>query len=256
MQRVVLEVSKLSKSFQQTKVVDQLSFSIQEGEIFGLLGPNGSGKTTTIRMMTGHVYPDEGDITIAGIDVMHDSLAIKKVTGIVPDSDELIEDLTAWEFLSFIAAIRSIPKNIATERSSEWLTLFDLYAHRDRPLHSFSHGMRKKVQFIAAVLHTPKLIILDEPTTGLDPDMVIMMKQVLLKLKAKGSAIFLSTHHLDFAQEICDHVCLIKKGVTVAKGSLAFVLKKSKSIRLEDAYIYFTEREDREDQIDALLGHW
>ncbi|MCS1350025.1 ABC transporter ATP-binding protein [Mechercharimyces sp. CAU 1602] len=252
----IVDIRRVSKSYLRKRAVDQLNIEIEAAQIYGLLGPNGSGKTTTIRMMMGLVQPDEGMITICGYDVEAEPLEMKKRVGILPDADELVEDLSAWEFLQFIASLRSIPERMARHRAKEWLQLLQLYEQRNQPLHSFSHGMRKKVQLVSAILHSPELLILDEPTTGLDPDMVITLKQILKRLREKGTAIFLSTHHLDFAQDLCDQVCLLQRGCAVAQGDTDEVLHMSGARTLEEAYIRLTRAEDKGEQIDALLGYW
>jgi ABC-2 type transport system ATP-binding protein len=254
--QAILTVDGFTKAYGDHIVVHDLSFTLSDGEVFGLLGPNGSGKTTTIQGITGLVTPDEGEIRIDGIDVTDDPMAAKRMMGVVPDADELMEDLTAWEFLRFIAAIRQLPTEECDKRMQKWLELFGIWEDRGRLLHSFSHGMRKKVQLVATLLHQPRLVILDEPTTGLDPEMVNLLKQVLQELKQKQTTVLLSTHDLHFAQHVCDRVCLIKNGEVLIQGEMAWVLKHCQATSLEESYIQLTDSRDKRGQIHAILDHW
>ncbi len=252
----VLEIENVTKSYGDHIVVKNLSITLFEGEIFGLLGPNGSGKTTTIKSMTGLLTPDDGTITIDGLDVTKHTMKIKHMIGVMPDVDELMEDLTAWEFLRFIAAIRQLPMTKTDQQIEEWLRLLGIWEDRKRLLHSFSHGMRKKVQLVATLLHQPRLLILDEPTTGLDPEMIHLLKQILQEIKQKKIAVLLSTHDLYFAQQVCDRVCLIQKGMELIQGEVKWILKQCQSTSLEESYIQLTQSQDRQGQIHAILDHW
>lgn len=256
MVKKVLKMENVTKSYGEHTVVNNLSITLFEGEVFGLLGPNGSGKTTTIKSMTGLLTPDVGKITIDGLDVATDTMKIKHIIGVMPDVDELMEDLTAWEFLRFVAAIRQLPATDTDKQIEEWLRLLGIWEDRRRLLHSFSHGMRKKVQLVATLLHQPRLIILDEPTTGLDPDMIHLLKQVLQEIKRKRITVLLSTHDLFFAQQVCDRVCLIQNGMELIQGEVKWVLKQCQAISLEESYIQLTQSQDRREQIHAILDHW
>lgn len=256
MANAMLKLIGITKRFGGKIVVHNLSLEIQPGEIFGLLGPNGSGKTTTIRMMTGSLQPDEGQVTVCGFDVTEEPLEVKKKIGVVPDADELVDHLTAVEFLEFVAALRNLPPQETKTRIQEWFDLFHLKPSKNQLLGSFSHGMRKKVQLIAALLHSPELLILDEPTTGLDPDMVITLKELMKRLKQKGTAIFLSTHHLEFAEDLCDRVSLMKFGETLLQGNTQNILHTYQAVSLEEAYVKLTQTEHKGEKIDALLDHW
>ncbi|WP_052000985.1 ABC transporter ATP-binding protein [Gracilibacillus halophilus] len=252
----IVELSHVHKQFHKKTVIKDVSFQISYGQIYGLLGPNGAGKTTTIQMLTGLMKPDRGAIYVNGSDVIHHSLRIRSHMGIVPDADELLDDLTCLEFLQFIGSIRNIPKNTLNDRIKEWLTIFHLWEHRKFLLGSYSHGMRKKVQFIASVLHQPKLLIIDEPTNGLDPDMMILLRDLLLHLKAKGVSVLVSTHHLSFAENVCDQVCLIKDGTVCKDGFISDILRDTHTSSLESAYANLSNSSSEGDKINDLLTNW
>lgn len=212
----MITLDRISKSFGGMRAVRDLSVTINNGEIFGLVGPNGAGKTTTIRMMTGLLRPDEGKIIIGAYDIVTESIKAKSILGYVPDKSFLYEKLTAREFLTFISSIYNIEKSEALTRMEKLLGLFGIKDVEDELIESFSQGMRQRLLFTAALIHNPAVLLIDEPFMGLDPFGVRMLKGVIKDLGAKGVTIFLATHSLHIAEELCNRVGFINKGSLVA----------------------------------------
>jgi len=218
----LLSIRNVSKSYQkgEIKAVDDLTLEVPAGQIFGFLGPNGAGKTTTIKMVVGLLRPDKGTITVDGIDVAKEPIEAKRRIGYVPDYPELYEKLTGVEYLNFIGDVFQVPTDTRRRRLAELLEMFELRdAVRDL-IQTFSHGMRQKLAVIAAVLPDPALLILDEPMTGLDPKSSALFKDLMRRRCDDGKAVFFSTHILDVAERVCDHIGIIKHGRLVAEGSM------------------------------------
>ena len=218
----MLSIRNVSKSYQkgEIKAVDDLTLEVPAGQIFGFLGPNGAGKTTTIKMVVGLLRPDKGTITVDGIDVAKEPIEAKRRIGYVPDYPELYEKLTGVEYLNFIGDVFQVPTDTRRRRLAELLEMFELRdAVRDL-IQTFSHGMRQKLAVIAAVLPDPALLILDEPMTGLDPKSSALFKDLMRRRCDDGKAVFFSTHILDVAERVCDHIGIIKHGRLVAEGSM------------------------------------
>ncbi|NCO83518.1 MAG: ABC transporter [Nitrospirae bacterium CG22_combo_CG10-13_8_21_14_all_44_11] len=209
-------LDNISKSFNATHAVKNISLTVNTGEIFGIVGPNGAGKTTTIRMMTGLLTPDEGKIIIGKYDIVKESIKAKSILGYVPDKAFLYEKLTAREFLIFISSIYSIPRNEALSRMDEMLELFGIKDIEDELIESFSQGMRQRLLFASALIHRPEALLIDEPFMGLDPFGIRMLKDVIKDLSSKGVTIFLATHSLHFAEELCHRVGFINKGSVIS----------------------------------------
>ncbi|MBI1811818.1 MAG: ABC transporter ATP-binding protein [Nitrospirae bacterium] len=209
-------LDNISKSFNATHAVKNISLTVNIGEIFGIVGPNGAGKTTTIRMMTGLLTPDKGKIVIGKYDIVNESIKAKSMLGYVPDKAFLYEKLTAREFLIFISSIYSIPRNEALSRIDEMLELFGIKDVEDELIESFSQGMRQRLLFASALIHRPEVFLIDEPFMGLDPFGVRMLKGVIKDLSSKSVTIFLATHSLHIAEELCHRVGFINKGSIIS----------------------------------------
>ena len=209
-------LDNISKSFNATHAVKNISLTVSTGEIFALVGPNGAGKTTTIRMMTGLLTPDEGKIIIGKYDIVKEPIKAKSILGYVPDKAFLYEKLTAREFLIFISSIYSIPKSEALSSIDEMLELFGIKDIEDELIESFSQGMRQRLLFASALIHRPEALLIDEPFMGLDPLGVRMLKGVIKDLSSKGVTIFLATHSLHIAEELCHRVGFINKGAIIS----------------------------------------
>lgn len=210
----MLEIKNLTKSYgsSEIKAVENLSFSLKSGEIYGFLGPNGAGKSTTIKSLVG-IYPfQEGDILIDGISIKTDPLRAKMNVGYVSDNHAVFERLTGQEYVNHIANLYRVDPAEAQERTERLLEIFKLKAAFNNPIKSYSHGMKQKISVIAALVHNPKLWVLDEPLTGLDPQSSYQLKQVMRQHAAAGNTVFFSTHILDVVENLCDRCCIIKGG--------------------------------------------
>ena len=222
----VLEVKNLKKYFATQKAVDGISFGLQKGSIFGLLGPNGAGKTTLIRMITGIFYPDEGEIFFDGkkFDPNNDAMKI----GYMPEERGLYKKMKIGEQAVFLSRLKGLSKSDATESVKEWFIKFEMQSWWNKKIEDLSKGMGQKLQFVITVLHRPKLIILDEPFSGLDPVNANLIKDEIYNLAQKGATIIFSTHRMEQVEEICDHIILVNKGKKIVDGSVAGVKQQFK----------------------------
>lgn len=212
----MITLNNISKSFGGMRAVRDLSVTINNGEIFGLVGPNGAGKTTTIKMMAGILRPDEGKIFINKYDITEDPIKAKAILGYVPDKAFLYEKLTAREFLIFIASMYSIEKSEALTGIEKLLDVFGIKDIEDELIESFSQGMRQRLLFTSALIHNPEALLIDEPFMGIDPFGVRMLKGVITELSTKGVTIFLATHSLHIAEDLCHRVGFINKGSLIS----------------------------------------
>lgn len=212
----MITLNNISKSFGGMRAVRDLSVIINNGEIFGLVGPNGAGKTTTIKMMTGILRPDKGKILINKYDITEDPIKAKAILGYVPDKAFLYEKLTAREFLIFIASMYGIEKSEALTGIEKLLDVFGIKDIEDELIESFSQGMRQRLLFTSALIHNPEALLIDEPFMGIDPFGVRMLKGVITELSAKGVTIFLATHSLHIAEDLCHRVGFINKGSLIS----------------------------------------
>jgi len=217
MNDAVLEIDGVVKRYEGRTAVDRLSFQVHGGTIFGLLGPNGAGKTTTIRMIMDITAPDEGAIRFSGLPR---TAATNRSIGYLPEERGLYRKMTVREHLLFFAEIRGMPRAAATPRIESWLARMELADRATKKVEELSKGMQQKVQFIGAILAEPRLLILDEPFSGLDPLSVLVLKTVMLDARSNGTAIIFSTHVLEQAEKLCDDICLIKGGVNILAGSM------------------------------------
>jgi len=208
----MIRIKNLTKKFGTLTAVNDLSLEVSPGEIFGFLGPNGAGKTTTLKIMAGVLIPSDGDVEILGFSLLREPSQAKALTGYIPDRPFLYDKLTGLEFLHFIGGLYGLlPKE--TEREiEERLNLFDLWDWRNELIESYSHGMKQRLIICSALIHHPRVLIVDEPMVGLDPKGVRIVKRLFQKESAQGTTIFLSTHTLSTAQEICGRIGIIQKG--------------------------------------------
>ena len=217
----MIELKEITKKYGDFRAVDNLNLTVVRGEIFGFLGPNGAGKTTTIKMIAGVLEPSAGKITVGGIDILKQPEAAKRKIGFIPDRPYLYEKLTGMEFLKFTADLYSVPDEIFRENARKNLAMFSLADWSDELIESYSHGMKQRLIMSAALLHEPDIIIVDEPMVGLDPAAIIMVKGLFQNLARHGVSVFMSTHTLAVAEEVCDRVGIINRGRLVASGTTA-----------------------------------
>jgi ABC-2 type transport system ATP-binding protein len=216
----MIELRQLTKRYANTVAVDALDLSIPAGEIFGFLGPNGAGKTTTIRMMMGLLEPSAGSVHLGGHDLHRDPLPAKALCGFVPDRPYVYEKLTGAEFLDFAADLYQVDPRTKAARRERLLELFDLEEWRDELAESYSHGMKQRLVMAAALVHAPRILIVDEPTVGMDPRGARLLKRLFRELAADGATVFMSTHSLEVAEELCDRIGIILRGRLVALGTV------------------------------------
>lgn len=219
----MLNIEHLTKAYGNKKAVDDLSLRIRPGEIFGFIGHNGAGKTTTIKACCGLLRFDEGDIHIDGHSVKSEPLACKKVTAYLPDNPDLYEFLSGIKYLNFIADIFQLGRQQREERIAALSAEFGLTDDLAQPISAYSHGMKQKLAVVAALMHEPKLLVMDEPFTGLDPKASFILKQKMRAICDAGGAVFFSTHVLDVAEKLCDKVAIIKDGKLVVEGTMEAV---------------------------------
>jgi ABC-2 type transport system ATP-binding protein len=239
----ILEVQNLKKYFSSQKAVDDISFTISQGSIFGLLGPNGAGKTTLIRMITGIFYPDAGNILLKGnkFDPTADVINI----GYMPEERGLYKKMKVGEQAMYLAQLKGMSKQDAFAKVKEWFEKFEMQSWWNKKVEDLSKGMGQKLQFVTTVLHEPKLVILDEPFSGLDPVNSNLIKDEIFNLAKKGTTIIFSTHRMEQVEEICDHIVLLNKGQKILDGSVKEIKQQFKQ------HIFNTEV----DRLPATVEH-
>ncbi|MCJ8346830.1 ABC transporter ATP-binding protein [bacterium] len=238
----MIQLKNIFKSYGDHIAVNGLSLDIQPNQIFGFLGPNGAGKTTCIKMITGIMPPTKGEIFINGINLYHDPISCKRITGYVPDRPYVYEKLKAWEFIEFILDLYENNTEESQHLAHYYFELFQIQDAKYKIIEDFSHGMKQKLVILSSLLHKPKLLVIDEPMVGLDPRGAQTLKKLFGDLAESGTTIFLSTHTMAVAQEVCDHIAIINKGKIVASGTMED-LRKNESDSLEEIFLQITEEE-------------
>lgn len=238
----MIEIKDCTKKYGELIAVNNLSLSVRESRIFGLLGPNGAGKSTTIKMMVGLLRPDSGVIRIGGYDISEDPINAKRIMAYIPEKAYIYEKLTAWEYLTFISGLYSMNNQLFQEKAKENLDTFGLSDWKDELIGNFSMGMKQRLLLAAAIMREPRVIILDEPHNGLDPKGVRLLKDVLFTLRNGGTTIILSTHIIAIAEQICDEIAIINRGIVVAHGSNEDLRHYAQSAdkNLEDIFLRLT----------------
>jgi ABC-2 type transport system ATP-binding protein len=252
----MIKIEGLTKRYGKFEAVNNIDLHVRPGEVFGFLGPNGAGKTTTLKMIAGLLKPTQGSVIIADIDTAVDPVGAKRVIGYIPDRPYLYEKLTAREFLAFIGGIYGVPDKHVASRTVELLDTFGLTRFTDELVEAFSHGMKQRLTLCAALLHHPRLLVVDEPMVGLDPAGAKLIKQVFRGMAAEGRTVFLSTHTLDVAEAICDRVAIIDHGKIVTLGTVDELkaLHTQGSGRLEDVFMELVGRPEDRDVVAILRG--
>jgi ABC-2 type transport system ATP-binding protein len=223
----MLEIINFSKTYKGgKKAVDQLNITVQAGDIFGFIGHNGAGKSTTIKSLVGVIDFEEGEIFVDGHSVKKDPIACKKVMAYIPDNPDLYEQLTGIQYLNFVADVFKVSAKDREEQIQRYGDAFEITPYLGDLISSYSHGMKQKVAIISAVLHKPKLLVLDEPFVGLDPKAAVVLKGIMKELCEKGSAIFFSTHVLDVAEKLCNKIAMINRGKLALSGEVNSLIKE------------------------------
>lgn len=251
----MIRLEKLTKVFQQVRAVDGVTLRVAPGEIYGFLGPNGAGKTTTIKMLAGVLRPTSGRIFIDGLDLDTDAIEVKQRIGFVPDRPFLYERLTGMEFMSFMANLYGVNGSQQVGRIERFLELFELAEWGRELVGSYSHGMKQRLVMSAALLHSPRVFIVDEPLVGLDPKGARLMKRIFRDLRSKNLTVFMYTHTLEIADELCDRIGIIQKGKLVAEGTVGELKKLAghDDPHLESIFLHLTGAEARStEEIDFI----
>ncbi len=232
----MLYIKNLTKHYKgSTKGVTDLSLHVEPGDIFAFIGHNGAGKTTTLKCVAGIHNFDQGEIQIQGLSMKEESLACKKQFAYIPDNPDLFDYLTGIQYLNFIADVFEVPGEERERRIEKYANAFGIMESLGDLISSYSHGMKQKLAIISALLHKPKLLILDEPFVGLDPQAAVVLKNTMRELCEEGGAIFFSTHVLDVAEKLCNKVAIIKEGTLIKSGNMDDVVKEG--ISLEDIFM-------------------
>lgn len=237
----MLKIEHLIKSYDERKAVDDLSLEIKPGEIFGFIGHNGAGKTTTIKSVVGLLPIQSGEIYIDGISIKKDPMACKKIMAYIPDNPDLYDFLSGIKYLNFIADIYGIDSTVREEKIRKYADIFEITDDLASPISSYSHGMKQKLAIISAFIHDPKLIVLDEPFVGLDPKASHRLKEMMRSHCDKGGAIFFSTHVLEVAEKLCDHIAIIKNGKLIKVGTIEEVTQDAS---LEEVFLELEGEKD------------
>jgi len=241
----MIELTDLTKRYGKTLAVDRLNLSVAPGEIFGFIGPNGAGKTTTIRMMGGTLSPTAGAVVIDGIDMAARPEEAKRRIGFIPDRPFLYEKLTGMEFMRFSADLYGVGDGTFLQKAEELLRTFGLFDWSHDLIEAYSHGMKQRLVISAALLHNPRVIVVDEPMVGLDPAAIKMVKDILKDLARRGTAVFMSTHTLSVAEDLCDRIGIIHRGALIALGTTRELkrMAQAQQADLEEVFLKLTEEQ-------------
>jgi len=249
----LIQIRNLSKSYGSKLVLKGLSLDIYPGQVIGYIGPNGAGKSTTVKILTGLIPDFQGQVIVNGIDMATDALEIKKLIGYVPENAEIYDVLTPMEYLDFIGKLYGMEETSLLDRAQKLLAAFGLGNNLNDRMDTFSKGMKQKVLLIAGIIHNPKIIILDEPLSGLDANAVIMIKELIMRLSKEGKTIFYCSHMMDVVEKVSDRILLINKGEIIADGTFES-LKQNHSDTLERIFSKLTGREDSSSETDAIIN--
>ncbi len=251
----IIIVKELKKFFGEVKAVNGLSFNVHQGEVFGLLGPNGAGKTTTIKLLLGLLEPNEGEMSVFGLNPEREEVEIKRRIGYVSEEPLIFKSLTPKDLFNFIASVRNLDEERATELAKEYMESLEALEYYEQLIATLSHGNKQKLQIIAAILHEPDLLILDEPIAGLDAKSVRVVKSILELHTQRGGSVLFSTHIMEIAQELCDRIGIIHKGKMVGIGTLDELRQQADKVgaTLEDVFLRLTEQDTSVNEIVKKL---
>jgi len=250
----MIKLENLTKRYGDFIAVNNVTLTVERGKLFGFLGPNGAGKTTTIKMMTGLLKPTSGRVLIGENDIEEQPVEAKSMIGFIPDRPFLYEKLTGIEFLRFMADIYQVERKETEKRALEFLELFELLGWKDELIEGYSHGMKQKLVISSALLHKPQFLIVDEPMVGLDPKSAKLIKELFKQMSRLGVTIFMSTHSLEVAQEMCDEIAIIQEGKVIALGTMKELQEMAASDdgRLESIFLKLTGDESMKELIEVL----
>jgi ABC-2 type transport system ATP-binding protein len=251
---VILEGRSLTKRYSSIPAVQNVSFSIRRGEVLGYLGPNGAGKSTTVKMLIGLLEPSNGEILFRGENINKDLIGYKQQVGYVPEEANLYSFLSGWEYLKLIGTLRGLDQRKLKEKANALLNNFSLFPHRHTAISAYSKGMRQRIMLIAALLHDPEVLILDEPFSGLDVTIALVFRKVIRLLAEQGKAIFFCSHVLEVVEKVCSHLLVLRKGVVVAYGSIDEIRTGSLLPALEDTFLQLTEQIDADRVAQDILA--
>lgn len=238
----MLEIKNLTKKFGDKVAVNDIDLSVKSGEIYGFLGPNGAGKTTTIKMIVGMLMPDGGSISVDGIDAIHDDVEAKRQIAYVPDSPEIYDIMTGRQYLNFIADVFEMSDEERNKQIDRYAEVFEMQDNLDVMIAGYSHGMKQKIVIMGALIHSPKLLILDEPMVGLDAKSSFRLKEIMRALADEGRTVFFSTHVMEVAENICDRIGIINRGKVIAVGTLDEIKAAAKDTgSLEKIFLELTD---------------
>ncbi len=249
----IIRVRQLFKAYGRNPVLHGIDLDVYPGQIIGYIGPNGAGKSTTVRILAGLDRDFSGQVEVCGYDVARDPLAVKRCIGFVPEQAELYDVLTPMEFLQLVGSLHDMPPAQIEERAARMLRFFGLHERRDDRMDSFSKGMRQKVLLISGLLHDPRLLFLDEPLAGLDANSVILVKEIIARLAARGKTIFYCSHMMDVVEKVSDRIILINQGRVLADGPLA-ELRRQSDDSLERIFAQLTSTEDSSRLADDFMS--
>lgn len=249
----LIQIRDLRKSYGEKEVLKGINLDIYPGQVIGYIGPNGAGKSTTVKILTGLIPDFRGEVIVDGISMAQDALGIKKLIGYVPENAEIYDVLTPTEYLDFIGKLYGMEENALQERVQKLLTAFGLGTNMNDRMDTFSKGMKQKVLLISGIINNPKIIVLDEPLSGLDANAVIMIKELIVRLSQEGKTIFYCSHMMDVVEKVSDRILLINKGEIIADGTFES-LKQNHSDTLERIFSKLTGREDQSSETDAIIN--
>jgi ABC-2 type transport system ATP-binding protein len=251
----IIKIKDLKKFFGEVKAVNGISFEVHQGEVFGLLGPNGAGKTTTIKLLLGLLEPTEGEMNVFGLNPERNEVEIKRRIGYVSEEPLIFKSLTPKDLFNFVASIRGLEEIKTTELAKEYLESLEAIDYYDQLIATLSHGNKQKLQIIAAILHEPDLLILDEPIAGLDAKSVRVFKSILELHTQRGGTVLFSTHIMEIAQELCDRIGIISKGKLVGIGTIEELRQQADKVgaSLEDVFLRLTEQDTSVNEIIKRL---
>jgi ABC-2 type transport system ATP-binding protein len=254
----MLEARELTKSYASVPAVTDVAFSLSPGQVLGCLGPNGSGKSTTVKMLTGLLEPTRGKVLFNGQDIQRDLVGFRKCLGYVPEEPNLYPYLSGREYLELVGTLRGMPRSTLERRIDALLDLFSLHAHRHSSIASYSKGMRQRILLIAALMDDPKLLIFDEPLSGLDVTTALVLKNLIKALGQQGKAIFYCSHVLEVVEQVCSHLLILRKGIVLACDTTEAIQSGIEHSSLEQRFMNLVEEVDVDkvanDIVDAMAA--